>query len=299
MMHSHMLVLAAVLAYLSRLPSQWLIHSPQPWTSRWASTLSAFVVPPLFLLTTAIAIVMMGPNGPLPLEGWVSFGVSSIFLVVALSYWVYLSWVAVSLRKQLRQYPRQSITTASQTVVGRVTQATSIFSAQVGFWSSELVVSQGLLDELDDEHLEAVLAHEAGHDYYRDTFWFFWLGGLRRLTRWLPYTDELWQELLLLREMRADRWATRSVDKVVLAEALMNAVTASITTPMGMAESVHEEAAYAGLSFSMPRCRLARRIDALLAEDEASTYTASLLPQKHWLAITLSLSPLLTIPFHH
>jgi Zn-dependent protease with chaperone function len=81
------------------------------------------------------------------------------------------------------------------------------FSALIGFWQPELIVSQGLLNTLDQDHLEAVFKHEQGHYYYRDTFWFFWLGWVRSISAWLPNTEALWQELLLLREMRADRWA--------------------------------------------------------------------------------------------
>ena len=149
-----------------------------------------------------------------------------------------------------------------------------------------------MLDHLDSDHLAAVLAHEAGHGHYRDTFWFFWLGGLRRLTIWLPNTEALWQELLLLREIRADRWAARSVDTLVLAESLMSVITAPLMAP---------ESVCASFSCAAPRSRLAQRIDALL---EADTLTASgismfkILPWQ-WAAIAFALTPLLTIPFHY
>ena len=52
-------------------------------------------------------------------------------------------------------------------------------------------------------------------------FGFFWWGWLRRLTEWLPHSKELWQELLLLRELRADQWAAQQVDPLVLAESLL------------------------------------------------------------------------------
>uniref|UniRef100_A0ACD5H1Y5 M48 family metalloprotease n=1 Tax=Desertifilum tharense IPPAS B-1220 TaxID=1781255 RepID=A0ACD5H1Y5_9CYAN len=38
-------------------------------------------------------------------------------------------------------------------------------------------MAQGLLDRLTPEQLNAVLTHERAHSHYRDTFWFFWLGG--------------------------------------------------------------------------------------------------------------------------
>jgi Zn-dependent protease with chaperone function len=51
------------------------------------------------------------------------------------------------------------------------------------------------------------LAHEQAHAHYRDTFWFFWLNVL---TSWLPHTEALWQEILFLREIRADEKAKES-----------------------------------------------------------------------------------------
>ena len=137
--------------------------------------------------------------------------------------------------------------------LGRVVETAAVFSAQVGLWRSELVVSQGLLEHLNAEHLEAVLAHESGHAHYRDTFWFFWLGGLRRLTGWLPQSETLWQELLLLREVRADEWAARRVDSLVLAESLMSVITAPLLST---------EAICASFSCAAPRSRLAQRVDA-------------------------------------
>ena len=168
----------------------------------------------------------------------------------------------------------------------------AVFSAQVGLWSSQLIVSRGLLAHLDSEHLAAVLAHEAGHQHYRDTFWFFWLGGLRRLTCWLPYSENLWQDLLLLREIRADRWAARSVDTLVLAESLMSVITAPLAP----------ESVCAGFSCAAPRSRLAQRIDALLEIDSTAATSSvgsfKVMPWQ-WVAISFTLAPLLTIPFHY
>ena len=189
----------------------------------------------------------------------------------------------------MRRIPKKTIETSMRTHLarGRVLATPTVFSAQVGLWSSELVISQGLLAQLNDEHLAAVLAHESGHKHYRDTFWFFWLGGLRRLTAWLPYSEALWQELLLLREVRADLWAARSVDTLVLAESLMSVITA----PLMPLESVCP-----GFSCAAPRSRLAQRIDALLEVPTADGFDLNAL---QWSAMGLALLPLLTIPFHY
>jgi hypothetical protein len=51
----------------------------------------------------------------------------------------------------------------------------NIFAAQIGFWQQKLAIGQGLLEEFDTFHLNAVLKHEEAHLFFRDTFWFFGL----------------------------------------------------------------------------------------------------------------------------
>ncbi|MEL6854108.1 MAG: M56 family metallopeptidase [Cyanobacteria bacterium J06607_13] len=289
MMHSQMIVLAVLLACCVRAWSPSVLSTVKPWSSRWAGTLSAFVIPPLFLLMTAVSVVTMGPVCQLRWEGWLSFSLAAGFVVGAWICWGYLIWLLRRVSRSMDRYPLSQIRTPSRVTLGRIIDMDAIFSAQVGFWSSDLVVSRGVVDALNKQQLEAVLAHEAGHAHYRDTFWFFWLGGLRRLTCWLPHTDELWEELLLLREMRADRWAARTVDRLVLAESLISFLSA----PASMDESI-----CAGFSLATPCSRLAQRIDALLVEDTHEPLTDPFW-EKYWLAIALALTPLLTIPFHH
>ena len=295
MMHLHMIGIAVAIALVIRLLSRaiathQLSLSPQPlsWQSRWHRSLVAFVVPPLLLLTTAVAVMIMGMGTDHPWEGQISYGIALIFVVAAIFQWIHLLRLSLQTQRELKRHPIKNIQASHR---GRVLAVSTVFSAHVGLWPSELVVSEGLLAHLDDEHLAAVLAHEAGHAHYRDTFWFFWLGGLRRFTTWLPNTESLWQELLLLREIRADRWAARSVDTLVLAESLMSVITAPLVT---------SESVCASFSCAAPRSRLAQRIDALL-EDDALTVSGStfkILPWQ-WAAIAFALTPLLTIPFHY
>jgi len=293
MMHLHMIEMAVAVAVLGRLLYHYLyryVGANRCWQTRWHLALTAFVVPPLLMLATAVSILAMGVGGSVyAWEGPLSYGLSLAFVVVALGLWLHLSWLTHKALREVQRSPKALIETHRVCSVGRVVDVATVFSAQVGAWSSELVVSRGLLTHLDEEHLEAVLAHEMGHTHYRDTFWFFWLGGLRRLTIWLPFTEALWQELLLLREVRADRWAARSVDSLVLAESLMSVITA----PLMASESI-----CAGFSCAAPRSRLAQRIDALLVDDAGEGVSGQwMLWQK--VAIALALTPLLTIPFHH
>ncbi|MDX2228901.1 MAG: M56 family metallopeptidase [Leptolyngbyaceae cyanobacterium bins.349] len=248
---------------------------------RWQKTLGFFLFSPLLLLMTAIAIVCMGPSGRMVghWEGWFSYDLAIGFLTWAIASGMKLAWEGHQTIQQLRQNPAIAV----QGKAARLLDTTALYSAQVGFWQPELVISQGLLTRLDDDHLAAVLVHEYAHAHYHDTFWFFWLGWLRRLTCWLPGTEDLWQELLMLRELRADRYAAQQVDPLVLAEALLLVVSA----PM-MSSDWCAAFGWTG------RDRLTERIDSLLADPIPQ-------PQPHswsmvWLCLVLL--PLATIPFH-
>jgi Zn-dependent protease with chaperone function len=142
-----------------------------------------------------------------------------------------------------------------------------------------------LLKTLDAAHLEAVLIHEQAHFLHRDTFWFFWLGWLRRLTVWLPQTEALWQELLVLRELRADQHAAQTVDGLLLAEALLSVVSAP---------TLETEPGFAAFSATAVRDRLSERIEALLT----APLPEPVLPWWTWLWFGIILLPLLVIPFH-
>ena len=253
------------------------------WTQRWQKTLLLFLFPPLLLLVTAFAILYMGADGKMfwLKAGWFSYLLAigflgyTCFCLLRLTYQGWQSW------RQVRTYSQQEI--AGNTA--RILQAALPYSTQIGFWKPELVVSEGLLDSLDLDHLQAVLAHEQAHYHHRDTFWFFWLGWLHSCTYWLANSESLWQELLLLREMRADRDAAVQVDPLLLAEALLTVASA----PLKFTQSY-----CASLSCATPRNRLAERIDALLSQPETPV-TSSFWS---WTWLLFVFLPLITVPFH-
>ena len=172
------------------------------WSQRWYRTLFYFCFPGLLLLTTAITVLYMGCHGQMlgVKAGMTGCIISGSLLVFTLTCLFKLFYQGDRTVRNLKHYPRQTV--GDSTV--RILDIDLPYSAQIGFWQSELVMSQGLLAALDKDHLAAVIAHEQAHVKYRDTFWFFWLGWIRAFSFWLPYTEELWQELLLLRELRAD-----------------------------------------------------------------------------------------------
>ena len=281
-----------VVIILISLGLSWGIRLATPeftgfWHQRWQKALFFFLLPPLLLLMSTLAILVMGAGGHmLGLHAsWWGFSLALGFVLFALGLGIKRTLQARQSWQQLSLYPQEKI--GNQWV--RILAFSLPYSAQIGFWQPELVISQGLLDSLDEEHLEAVLAHEKAHQHYRDTFWFFWLGWLRSLTSWLPYTETLWQELLLLREMRADRQAIQEVDPLVLAESLLMVAKAPLTLPPSF------ESFCVPLYSPMESNRLSQRIDAIVGD--STDYHS--LQNWNWGWLLLALLPWLTVPFHY
>lgn len=253
------------------------------WSQRWQRSISLFLLPPLLLTMTSLAVLYMGPEDAMfwQWQGRFSYLLASGFCGFAVVSGLKLASQSWRSLQQVRTCPRLNFIGNS-----RVLNNPIPFSALIGFWQPELLVSQGLLDTLDSAHLDAVFKHEQGHYYYRDTFWFFWLGWVRSYTAWLPHTEALWQELLLLREIRADRWAAQQVDPLLLAESLLVVVG---TLP------VHLDNCYAAFSCAAPRSRLQERIEALLADSELISQPSLW----SWTWLLLAFLPLASVPFHN
>jgi Zn-dependent protease with chaperone function len=252
------------------------------WQQRWQRSLFTFLFPPLIIITTVLAILLMGAQGKM--LGMQATGFS---YWLGLAFIFYLGWHLYKLailawlsQQKIATYPEQIL----QGKKIRFLQIDLPYIAQIGFWRPQLVVSQGLLNILDETQLQAVLAHEQAHLHYRDTFYFFWLGWLRTCTSWLINTENLWEELLLLREIRADLEAAKTVDALILAESLLTVARTSL-----------QPAPFeAGFSLPLPANRLAQRVDALI-NNATLPNSPNLI---YWSWLLLLLVPWATIPFH-
>lgn len=278
-MHVFAILIAVAIAGIIRQKST---SSSQNWSQRWYEALFLFLFPSLLLLVTAFAILYMGCHGKMLGVRAGSLGclISGSSLLFACSCLLKLAYKGDRSISQVASYPQQTV---GQTTA-RIIDLDLPYSAQIGFWQSELVVSEGLLETLDAEHLAAVIAHEQAHLYYRDTFWFFWLGWIRSFSFWLPHTEALWQELLLLRELRADRKAAESVDFLLLAESLVTLAQAPLKP---------DRVCCANLNHAGIGDRLNERIDFLLSDEPVP---ASYWHDWTWLGLVLV--PLLIIPLH-
>jgi Zn-dependent protease with chaperone function len=280
----HLLVLVVIFALA------WLLRYTRSIVDRhhpdWQATLVIFLLPPLLLITSAIAIIWMGPHGRMVWMGndWLSYDLAIGFLGYAIVNLLVLASSGWRMLHQIRTYP--IVTLGDRRA--RLLDLATPYSAQIGFWQPELVITQGLIDTLTTDRLEAVLAHEQAHYHYRDTWYFFWLGWLRQMTGWLPQTATIWQELMMLRELRADRWAADRTDPLLVAEALLAIVQ---NTPI-FAENI-----CAAFSQTATADRFTQRITALL--DRPAFPDAPTTPHHQtWAWLLLALLPFLTIPFH-
>jgi Peptidase family M48 len=252
------------------------------WSEQWQHRLIDLMLPPLLLLMTMIAILYMGPHGWMVWgwEGWVSYLLAIAFLAFAGLCWLKMIINGYILLAKIRCYQHCELNGSVVVVLDNITP----FIAQIGFWQPELVISQGLIDTLDYDQLQVVMAHEQAHYHYRDTFWFFLLSWLRQISSCFPRSQEIWEDLLMLRELRADRWAAQQTDGLLLAEALLLVVqTAPLDTPN-----------YAAFNDVASPERLICRINALVNVIEPINSPS---PWK-WAWLVLTLLPLLIIPLH-
>jgi Zn-dependent protease with chaperone function len=285
----HMLMIVVVIAIAWCVRS--LENTPQTtnhricWVSRWQRSLFLFLFPPLLLFSNAIALLCMGSQDMMGTwhTGKFSYIFALCYLLTSILFGIYLAykgWISV---QAARNNPQ--IQLADQKI--RLLTTGALFAGQIGFWQPELVISQGLLKSLSPEQLETVIAHEQGHHYYRDTFWFFWLGWVRKFTAWLPNTNILWQELVDLRELRADAYAASQVDPLILAESLLLvASNPPITSDMCCA-AVNSHGVQ----------RIEQRIEALLSpletpETKQQAYSPT------WNQLVFALLPLIVVFFH-
>ncbi len=281
-MHLFMILVALGLAWFLRFT--WSKPAGS-WTDRYSQSISLFLFPPVLLMMTGLAVLSMGPQGRMVglQAGWCSYLLAISFLGLVGVKCIKLGWQGWRSLQQARTIPLLALGDRP----GRVLDTPILFAALIGFWQPELVVSQGLLNTLPKAHLDAVIAHEQAHYYYRDTFWFFLLGWVRSCTAWLPNTEALWQELLVLRELRADRWAAQQVDPLLLAESLLMVASAPSLIPF--------ESFCAAFSEVAQRNRLEERIEALLAEPQSPIKSKV---RWSWIWFLLALLPLAAVPFH-
>lgn len=283
-MHLSILVLAITLAVTWR----WCWQlTEDAWVQRWWRAVLALCGSLVVLVSAAWAVLWMGHHGTM--LGWAVGPLGCRLSLVG------LGWGAVGLLWSLFQagwatwhWRRYSLVPLPQGMSARLVETAVPLAAQIGFWRSRLIVSRGWLEQLSPDEQAMILAHEQAHAHYRDPLVFWLLGWVRRLTLWLPNTQALWQELLLLREIRADRWSVQHADPLAVAELLVK-----LARPTPLDEGIP---ARVGFSSAEDLNRLEQRVNALLdpiPEGESIAINRIL-----W-GLALALLPLLAVTVHH
>ncbi|MBE9223183.1 M56 family metallopeptidase [Cyanobacterium stanieri LEGE 03274] len=290
-MHFIVILLAIVCAYVIRYLSQIDYFQKQ---RNWNYSLFFFIAPVLLILMSSIAIVTMGYEGQM----W-GFQATIISYILA---WFCLGFAVINLivyAVEIKLISQKIAGFKEEEVLGervKILESSFPYAGLIGFESqkkglfmflneSYLVLSRGLINLLSPEHLEAVIAHEKSHQKHHDPLIFFCLSYCKRITFWLPNNDNLWQNLVLLRELRADNTASQSVDFLLLAESLL------MVTQEAMKEvnPMDNNMVCPFINF-----RLNERIDALI--NDGHRVNSFRWYQLTW--ILLVFIPFLTIPFH-
>ncbi len=279
-MHGSLLLLTGLIAVVWRW--QWQ-STAGPWAARWQSALIAFCLPPLMVMLAAGAVLSMGHHGTMmgwsvsPLSCWVSLGALGFASGVVAHTLVR----AAATHLRLRQYRTVTLPTGGH---ARCLETDLPVAAQVGLWRSSLLVSRGWLEHLTLAEQQAMVAHEQAHADYRDPLWFLGLGMIRRFSSWLPNTQALWEELLLLREIRADQRAARTSDPLLLVELLVK-LSRQMTLATHRYSSNLEPCV--GFNESLSLSRLEQRVNALLEPGSVAEPAVPGPGRLMWLMVTL------------
>lgn len=127
----------------------------------------------------------------------------------------------------------------------------------VGGRRGRILVSRDLIDELEADELEGILAHEVAHLQARDVHVVFTAGLLRDIVAWNPIAHVAYRRLLTDRELEADRRAAAITGRPLsVASGLLKVCEMSRRSPrLGQRMA---------LGFLKPRGRVARRVTSLI-----------------------------------
>mgnify|MGYP001296105042 CR=1 FL=1 len=301
----HLILLAGVVGMALLIRWSSIVKRPAfPKAQDWQGTIVALILPGVLLLSSAVAILIMGHHGRmwgLPVNG-VACWMAKLSLGWAVCHGIRLGWEQWKLERWLQTLPLLEPWDLPEGVLPPETivyylDLPQIMAGQTGVFRSRIVVSEGLLS-LPTDQIQAVLAHEQAHFQYRDNLWGMAIGWLRGIGAWLPGSDRLWQDLLLLRECRADAQAAQTTDPLVLAETLVLAVRSSV---LEQSRDSSGTFSLACIGLQTASDRVSYRVESLL-EVEAAIQKQPPGFSIGWVtlgSLLLGLLPLGSIAFHH
>jgi Zn-dependent protease with chaperone function len=143
----------------------------------------------------------------------------------------------------------------------------------VGARTGKILVSSDLLEELDPDELEAILAHEVAHLESRDVPVVFAAGLLRDLVAWNPFAHIAYRRLNVDRELEADRRAAAITGNPLAVASGLLKMCELVKKRRGVGQKV-------ALAAFRPGSRISRRITGLIAvaDGRASVAPAGRMP---------------------
>jgi Zn-dependent protease with chaperone function len=138
----------------------------------------------------------------------------------------------------------------------------------VGARRGRILLSRDLIDALDEEELEAILAHEIAHLEARDVQTVFLAGLLRDVVAWNPLAHVAYRSLLVDRELEADRRAAAMTGRPL-------SVASGLVKVCELVRASRYGSHLAALGFLRPGGRLKRRVTDLLALADGRVVSAS------------------------
>jgi Zn-dependent protease with chaperone function len=127
----------------------------------------------------------------------------------------------------------------------------------VGGRRGRILISPNLIEGLDPDELEGILAHEIAHLQARDVHVVFTAGLLRDMVAWNPFAHIAYRKLLTDRELEADRRAAAITERpLAVASGLLKVCEISRRSPRFKQRMA--------LGFLKPGGRVARRVTNLI-----------------------------------
>ena len=143
----------------------------------------------------------------------------------------------------------------------------------VGMRRGKILISPDLLEALEPEELEAILAHEVAHLESKDVPVVFAAGLLRDLVAWNPFAHIAYRRLSVDRELEADRRAAAITQNPLAVASGLLKMCELVKRRRGVGQKV-------ALAAFRPGSRISRRITGLIAvaDGRASVVPAGRLP---------------------
>jgi Zn-dependent protease with chaperone function len=134
-----------------------------------------------------------------------------------------------------------------------------------------ILISRDLVDELEPDELEGILAHEVAHLHAHDVHVVFTAGLLRDMVAWNPFAHIAYRRLISDRELEADRRAAAITGRPL-------AVASGLLKVCEMNRRVPRLKQRMALGFLTPGSRVARRVKRLikLSDDRGAVALGSM-----------------------